>query len=255
MAFDFKKDLAKRVAKNPQYDSWVKSIGSKDADVNDAYFYAFKDAYEKNGFKPTEDNIRDELSDRYWSLANGFKDGRGYSDGYWDRGGYDEFTEKYGSEDDFISKGLRAHGSGSSDVTDDEISQALDDYTWEIGPKDTIGAYADSIARKLNVPRERVSGIILKDAPRGSSEESNMQEAIDYWYDEVDRKERLGKIIDKYLAFQDEIGNKSDSRANAADLQSAINNSRNPKEFRGLQNADEFYDEILDIIRSRKGGK
>ena len=130
MAFDFKKDLASRVAKNPQYDSWVKSIGSKDADVNDAYFYAFKDAYEKNGFKPTEDNIRDELSDRYWSLADGFKDGRGYSDGYWDRSGYDEFMEKYGSEDDFISKGLRAHYGKSDQEDDDEFIRGFKKGIW-----------------------------------------------------------------------------------------------------------------------------
>lgn len=125
MAFDFKKDFASRVAKNPQYDSWVKAIGSKDDDVNDAYFYAFKDAYEKNGFKPTEDNIRDELYDRYWGLADSFKDGRGYSDGYWDRGGYDEFMEKYGSEDDFISKGLMAHAGELGQKEEDDFSKGL----------------------------------------------------------------------------------------------------------------------------------
>lgn len=137
----------------------------------------------------------------------------------------------------------------ASSVTDDEISEALSDYTWEIGPKDTIGSYADSIAKKLNIPRERVSGIILKDAPRGSSEESNMQEAIDYWDQRVDRMERIGKIIDAYANYQTLVsGKKFDPSENDENVFKTINNIYGDMPL-GMPFA---YDEIVDVIRSRR---
>lgn len=192
MAFDFKKDLAKRVAKNPSYQGMVDSLGLNDDDMKDAYFYAFKDAYERNGFKPTEENIREELSDRYWGLADSYRERMGYGqdDEIWEREGPSFVADQYGPEEEFISNGIEA---------------------WK-GESGTKG--------------------------------------------NTDRRQRIDDIVEQYLSLNKNVGVDEKPELSAANIQGLINRSGRSRDFiTGAGQQEKFYDEILDIIRSRKGGK
>lgn len=101
------RSFERQVANNPQYKSMADSI-TDDKELNDAYFYAFKDAFEKTDYNPSARDVANELSDRYWSLADGFKEQFGMSDGEFDRYGITRFEYYYGTESEFIDKGIEA---------------------------------------------------------------------------------------------------------------------------------------------------
>lgn len=109
------RSLEEQVSWNPRYKAVVDSFVNKDEygkrynDVHDAYFYGLKDAYEKTGYKPTEDDIRRELSDRYWGLADDYRFRHGLGSAAWDNYGWADFDNEYGSEDDFIEKLIDAY--------------------------------------------------------------------------------------------------------------------------------------------------
>ena len=109
------KSLENQVSKNPDYKKIADSLSDKQ-DINDAYFYAFKDAYEKHNYEPSNKHIADELSDRYWALADSYRDRYGMSDGEWDRYGVSRFEEEYGTESDFIDKGIESHNKYFDDL-------------------------------------------------------------------------------------------------------------------------------------------
>lgn len=103
------RSLKEQVSHNPNYKKIADSISNGQDDINDAYFYALKDAYEKSGYNPSEDDIRREAWDSYYRLSDSFKDNWGYNDRDWDYYGVPRFEEKYGTEQDFIQKLIDAH--------------------------------------------------------------------------------------------------------------------------------------------------
>ena len=105
------RSLEEQVSHNPDYKKIADSISGDNKDLNDAYFYALKDAYEKSGYKPTEDNIRNEAWDAYYRLSDNFRDSYGYGDTDWDYYGFPDFEKKYGTEEEFIQKLIDAHNN------------------------------------------------------------------------------------------------------------------------------------------------
>ena len=103
------RSFKEQIAHNPDYKAIADALAPKDDNLNDAYFYGFKDAYEKSGYNPSEKQLRSELSDRYWGLADAMRESRGWGDREWDYYGASQFEDKYGNEEDFIRKGLEAH--------------------------------------------------------------------------------------------------------------------------------------------------
>lgn len=114
MAFDFKQDLANRIAKNPSYRQMAEyATGEPHHKRNEDYFYAFKDAYERSkqynryGYMP-EDEIRDNLDDAYYGLMDNYQNNHGWWGRDWDDYGVSRFEDEYGTIDDFSGKGLDA---------------------------------------------------------------------------------------------------------------------------------------------------
>lgn len=83
-----------------QYAPWEEK-GSR---ANEAYFYAFKDAFEKSGYDPTEGDIMDAGEEAYRSLEKQIKAQRGFTDEEWDEYGYPDFEEEYGTIGEFIGR-------------------------------------------------------------------------------------------------------------------------------------------------------
>ena len=67
----------------------------------------------------------------------------------------------------------------NDEVTDDEISEHLADYQWQVTPKTTAGQYAQECADRLGISKERVFNIIKQQAPDQIKESSNMSKIID----------------------------------------------------------------------------
>ena len=118
------RSLEEQVSYNPNYRKIADSL-TNDKDTNEAYFYAFKDAYEKHNYEPSNRDIANELSDRYWSLADSYRDRYGMSDGEWDRHGISDFEESYGTEADFIDKGIEAHNKYFDELDGNEDNQSI----------------------------------------------------------------------------------------------------------------------------------
>ena len=92
------RSLENQVAQNPRYEKIARSLAPNDKQLYDSYFYALKDAFEKNDYNPSDDQIRDELVDAYYRANDDFIDRLG--EGY----GQQSFENVYGREDTFISK-------------------------------------------------------------------------------------------------------------------------------------------------------
>lgn len=90
--------LSEQVAHNPHYKKLADSITS-DEMANDAYFYAFKDAYEQSGYKPTPEGVESSLKHQFGLLK------RDYGNRYGDKS---LFRKEYGTEKSFVNKGLKA---------------------------------------------------------------------------------------------------------------------------------------------------
>ena len=90
--------LSEQVSRNPHYAKLADSITS-DEMANDAYFYAFKDAYEQSGYKPTAEGVESSLKHQFGILK------RDYANRYMDKS---LFRKEYGTEKSFINKGLKA---------------------------------------------------------------------------------------------------------------------------------------------------
>lgn len=116
------KSLEKQVSKNPNYKNMADSI-TDNKDINEAYFYGFKEAYEKSGYNPLEKDISKELSNRYWDLANSYRDRYGMDDQEWDAYGWADFEEKIGTEEDFIQKGIKAYNTHNADTTNNSFDE------------------------------------------------------------------------------------------------------------------------------------
>ena len=216
--------LEKQIARNPEYKKIADSL-SKEKDVNDAYFYAFKDAYERNGYEPSENNISDELSDKYWELADGFRDSRGMSDTEWDRFGWEEFERKYGTEADFIDKGLEAHnkyfdelgGSESSDISDKDEQHSESEIVEEDKPNKirihpTEGPQVNSGDGWSQISSEEYEELkkggyeeVDYDDDPDSKQEEDLVKGLDNLekYIPEDQKEVLQKIRKKLLGNED----------------------------------------------------
>ena len=154
------RSLENQISRNPDYKKIADSLSNKE-DINDAYFYAFKDAYEKHNYEPSNRHISDELSDAYWKLADDFKDSRGMSQTEWDRYGEPEFERYYGSEADFIDKGLEAHNKYFDELDKPEPKQEKYLAPEEIGidydyPEESIKYY------------EKKNNVKLYEQPNGS---------------------------------------------------------------------------------------
>lgn len=98
------RSLENQIAHNSDYKAIADLLSGNDENLNDAYFYGFKDAYERSGYNPSEDQLRDELMNAYWQFSDNFKDS--YGGGSWAE---NMFYDKYGSQEDFIKKGIEAH--------------------------------------------------------------------------------------------------------------------------------------------------
>lgn len=107
------RSLEKQVAGNPRYRAIADLVEgpsqSNDA-IKELYFYAFKDAYEKNGDDGyiNEDTIDAELGDAYYREMDNFMESRGMSQREFDRYGINEFEEEFGTEEDFTNRGKQA---------------------------------------------------------------------------------------------------------------------------------------------------
>lgn len=109
-SFDFKQDLANRVSRNDDYRAMANYAGGE-GNNNDDYFYAFKDAYEKNNPDydfMSERQLGSQLSDAYWRKADDYRDRKGYGQSDWDRYGVSEFEDLYGDEATWTGRGLDA---------------------------------------------------------------------------------------------------------------------------------------------------
>lgn len=67
------------------------------------------------------------------------------------------------------------------EVTDDDISEHLGDFEWQVDDEMTAGQYAQECADRLGVSKERVFDIIKQQAPDQIKESSNMRRIIDAW--------------------------------------------------------------------------
>ena len=137
--------MKEQISHNPDYKKIADSLSS-DRDINDAYFYALKDAYEKNGYNPTENHIRGEAFDRYWQLADDFQFGRGLSSKEWDEYGINDFEEKYGTESDFTQKLVDAYWAARTG-----ISHPSKEYIEHLKNGGTTESW-----NELNKPKKRV---------------------------------------------------------------------------------------------------
>jgi len=144
--------LENQVSRNPSYKAIADSISDKQ-DVNEAYFYALKDAFEKNNYEPSDKDISSELSDRYWDLADSFRDRYGMSDGEWDRSGWARFEDEYGTEEDFINKGIEAYNKHFDELgsPDDEKSQS--NWYDNLDDSDEYAKHYKDAAMKVNPER------------------------------------------------------------------------------------------------------
>ena len=66
-----------------------------------------------------------------------------------------------------------------TDVEDDQINEALGDYTYLIGSKTTAGQYAEKIAGIVGTSKEKVFDIIKQQAPEEIDEYSNMADIME----------------------------------------------------------------------------
>ena len=112
-SFDFKQDLANRIAKNPDYSKMAEYAVGKDHPANDEYFYAFKDAYEQsqdyaNGGDINEDYLKEFLTNRYDDLRYQDEYESGYGEKEYEYYYLPRFEKKYGSREDFTNTGLNA---------------------------------------------------------------------------------------------------------------------------------------------------
>lgn len=105
------RSLEEQVSHNPDYMKIAKSISGGNSNLEDAYFYALKDAYERSGFAPTDDDIAREASNAYYGMTDDYRRYYGMNDRDWDEVGWPDFEEKYGTEDQFIERLLEAYKS------------------------------------------------------------------------------------------------------------------------------------------------
>lgn len=78
---------------------------------------------------------------------------------------YDTFDEAYKA-----AKG--SDNDGIPSQTEAEISEALMDYSWQIGESDTVGSFAESIAEKTGYSKDDVLKVIRSDNPNISESDS-----------------------------------------------------------------------------------
>jgi len=64
------------------------------------------------------------------------------------------------------------------EVNEDEISEALADYQYQVTGKTTAGEYAEEVAKKLGTSKEKVFNVIKAQAPEEIKETSNMSNII-----------------------------------------------------------------------------
>ena len=82
------------------------------------------------------------------------------------------------------------------DVTDDEISEVLADYDWQITPETTAGQYAEACAKHLGTSKEKVFNVIKQQAPDKITEDSKMADLMEEWEKvEDDDSKQLEKAI------------------------------------------------------------
>lgn len=89
------------------------------------------------------------------------------------------------------------------EVTDDEISEALADYQWQITDSTTVGQYAQETADKLGCSKEQVLKVILNENPNIREDERMAKVAgLD---DEEDEEARYKAIGDEEEFEDDEL--------------------------------------------------
>ena len=102
--------LEEQVSKNKNYSKMARLACKGHNDLYQAYFYAFKDAHEKHGYKPTNDDIQGELRDAFYQEADTYQNGHGLSDKEMGDFGLWDFEEEIGvTEDEFIDNGMNAY--------------------------------------------------------------------------------------------------------------------------------------------------
>jgi hypothetical protein len=104
------RSLENQVSKNVDYRAMAELACNGNNDLFDTYFYAFKDAYERNGYKPTDDDIQGELRDAFYSRMDVYQEGNGLTDKEMGDFGMWDFEEEIGvTEDEFIDNGMNAY--------------------------------------------------------------------------------------------------------------------------------------------------
>lgn len=86
-------------------------------------------------------------------------------------------------------------------LKDDEISEALSDYTWQITEGTTAWDYAKSVAEKIKADPKRVFEIIKMQAPTEINENSNMEKLVYAWENDIPYKEPKKQSHADALAF------------------------------------------------------
>lgn len=94
------------------------------------------------------------------------------------QGIYEKVRNEYGID---VADEMSDILDDEDEVTDDEISEHLADYQWQITDKTTAGQYAQECADRMGISKERVFNIIKQQAPEQIKEDSNMWKIVNAW--------------------------------------------------------------------------
>lgn len=113
---------------------------------------------------------------------------------------FDEMCEEEieDEEDDKLDESYE-----DDEVTDDEISEALADYQWQITDSTTVGQYAQETADKLGCSKEQVLKVILNENPNIREDEKMAKVAgLDDEEDEEARYKAIGDEEDLNESYE-----------------------------------------------------
>lgn len=121
---------------------------------------------------------------------------------------FDEICEEEAEdqEDDKLDESYE-----DDEVTDDEISEALADYQWQITDSTTVGQYAQETADKLGCSKEQVLKVILNENPNIREDEkmakvAGLDDEDDYYEDEDFEYPDSSEVYNFGIYFIDEDG-------------------------------------------------
>lgn len=152
----------------------------------------------------------------------------------------------------------------SEDVSDDEISEALADYQWQITDKTTVADYARETAEKLGVDKDRVLKMIKSESPdiKDTDKMSIVAGLEDGEENNINYEDKINKAREKFVERSTITGDTKGSVHTFDEAQDILkkygydgykNDYATKNASRAYQEGEFTEQEVLDYLKSELG--